>query len=78
VQSLKVSDLATIRLVAYLAEGLVRCQQLVEHITKIGLLFSNSIIDLTVTAGGIRSTRISWVPNSVVPILELKLALATC
>jgi len=61
-----------------LAEGLVRGQQLVEHIAKIGLLFANSIVDLAVAAGGISSVGISGVPNGVVPVLELELALLVC
>ena len=74
VKCLEIPNLAAIRLVTYLTERLVGRQQLVKHVAEVRLLFADSRVDIAVTASSIGSMRIKWVPNSVVPVLELEFA----
>jgi hypothetical protein len=75
VECLEVTNSPSIGLVTDLAEGLVDRQQLVEHVAKIGLLFSQTNVEHVVTASGVGSERIERVANCSIPVFELEFAL---
>jgi hypothetical protein len=77
-KGLKVSNNSTAGLIADLAEWLIGGKELVEHVSKIRLLFANALVDLIVATGSIDSKSIERVTKSVIPTLEAELALLRC
>ena len=77
-ECLKVANRSAIRLVTHLAKWLVSRQKLVEHVTKVGLLFPNSHIDFIVTASSVGGVGVKRIAKGPVPVFELKLALWKC
>lgn len=74
-QSLKIANDTGASLRAHFRERLICRQQLVQHVSKIGLLLPNTFVDFFIPAHGIYSVSIRRVANCVIPILELKLTL---
>jgi hypothetical protein len=77
-KGLKVPNDSTAGLIADLAEWLIGGKELVEHVSKIWLLFANALVDLIVATGGIYRKPIERVTKGVIPTLEAELALLRC
>ena len=71
----EVANGPAIGFVADLVVWLIHCQQLVEHITIVRLLLADALVRCFVAASGIESKSIYRKANSMVPVLELELAL---
>jgi hypothetical protein len=76
VKRFKITNSSTTGFVGYKIERLISGQQLVDHVTKIGLLLFKASIHLVVATGGIECRWIGRVSKSVIPILELELTLS--
>jgi hypothetical protein len=78
VKCFKISNGSTIGFVADYIEWLICSQELVQHVSKIGLLLANSNIYFIIAACRVDCESVQRITNGMIPILKLQLTLENC